>query len=127
MKYTYNSNGNLIKTTQGDFEYTYTYDSKGNVIKAIGPDIYNYNNYGKSITYDITCDENGNITKITSKDASNTTCTYTFEYKKVSVSEKMNKYNKNAEVQSLFNQLKIMDIVINVVPDVPSFEFPSVE
>ena len=49
------------------------------------------------------------------------------EYKKVSVSEKMNKYNKNAEVQSLFNQLKIMDIVINVVPDVPSFEFPSFE
>lgn len=115
--YTYDSNGKLIERIQGDFKYTYTYDSKGNIIKVVAPDFYNYENYGKYITYNITNDANGNITKITATDASNKKITCTFEYKKVTVSKNV---KVNESIETMFTQLRFMDTRPEVIPVFPN-------
>ena len=85
VTYTYDSNGYLIEKKSSIGKYTYTYNSKGYLSKVVGPEIHIYEQYGTYVTYDITCDDNGNIIKIVSTDESNQKNVYTFEYELVTI------------------------------------------
>ena len=120
--YVYDSNNNLIEMRISDsiYKYSYSYDSKGNLIKAVCPDFNTYE-LGAFITYEVTYDNNGNVSKVTSIDNSNNKITYTFEYKKVTVSKNVDIHIVD-EITSMLGQLKSMDYIINaVIPGGSSF------